>query len=144
MKRKCPSTAKHFHIAIKLFICPSKGCFQFYCLSSPLLFACVLQGWCLVVVMGRTLKPVNRGYRRFFLRNSNLLQHHRGEVPSFPVTPRANIPTANIFLRNVYSGLNHEYFRFEPCCPVVISQISCMGLFLLDKWASAANLSAGL
>lgn len=30
-------------------------------LSSPLLFACVLQGWCLVLVMGRILKPLNHG-----------------------------------------------------------------------------------
>lgn len=34
----------------------------------------------------------------------------------------ANILTSNIFLRNVYCGLNHEYFKFEPCCPVGISQ----------------------
>lgn len=60
------------------------------------------------------------------------------------MTPRANIPAANIFLRNVYSGLNHEYFKFEPCCPVAISQISCMVLFLLDEWATAPNLSACL
>lgn len=67
-----------------------------------------------------------------------------GNVPDVPVILGANILTPNRFLRNAYCGLNHEYFKFEPCCPVGISQLSCMGLFLLDKGASAPNLSASL
>lgn len=58
------------------------------------------------------------------------------------MTPRANNLADNIFLRNVYSGLTHEYFRFEPCCPVVIIQISPMVLFLLDERSSPPKLSA--
>lgn len=67
-----------------------------------------------------------------------------GKVPDVPVIPRVNILTPNIFLRNVYCGLTYEYFKFEPCCPVGIRQLSCRGLFLLDKGASAPNLSAAL
>lgn len=66
----------------------------------------------------------------------------RGKAPDGPVIPGANILTPNKFLRNVYCGQNHEYFKFEPCCPVGISQLSCMGLFLLDQGATAPNLSA--
>lgn len=58
------------------------------------------------------------------------------------MTPRANNLADNIFLRDVYSGLTHEYFRFELCCPVVIIQISRMVLFLLDERASPPKLSA--
>lgn len=32
-KGNAHQTGKHFHVAIKLFICPSKGCFYFYRLS---------------------------------------------------------------------------------------------------------------
>lgn len=66
------------------------------------------------------------------------------KVPDVPVIPEANILTPNRFLRNVYCGLNHEYFKFEPCCPIEISPLSCVGLFLLDKEASAPNLSGSL
>lgn len=66
-----------------LFALPKAASSFIVFLSSPLLFACVLQGWRLVVVMGRILKPVNRGYERFFLKNRNLLQQSMHNVVRF-------------------------------------------------------------
>lgn len=71
-----------------LFALPKAASSFIVFLSSPLLFACVLQGWCLVLVMGRPLKPVNRGYERFFLENCNILQQSTHGVVRFLVSPR--------------------------------------------------------
>lgn len=71
-KGNAHQTGKHFHVAIKLFICPSKGCFQFYCLSQLSPAICMpATGWCLVVTMGRILKPKHRGCETFSLKNCN-------------------------------------------------------------------------
>lgn len=58
------------------------------------------------------------------------------------MTPGANNLAANMLLRNFYSGLNHEYFRSEPCNPAGVSSTSHMGWFLLDELASSPRLSA--
>lgn len=147
MERECPSNRKTLSCCNQIIYLPFQRLLPVLlsCSGLPAICPCAPR-----VVLGygnrQNIKTRKPWLQEVFLKESWSCSSHQrcGTAPGFPVTPRANIPAANIFLRNVYSGLNHECFTLESCCPVVIGQISCVALFLLDEWANTPNLSACL
>lgn len=79
-KGNAHQTGKHFHVAIKLFICPSKGCFQFYCLSQLSPAICMpATGVVLSCDNGQNIKTQTPRLWDIFLKELQFLQqsmHH--------------------------------------------------------------------